>query len=238
MTAAEIRDHISSNRNNGYYGSDWTDDAIIDNLINNNFASAEDARSYRTAPNFTDMIADVFNSPASVNPGSTAPVSAFDRQLPADNAVDNSGLFSQISGLFTSLLGTMGRPNSTVTVSPVTTTREDVRVDNSTTYTDNSVNQSGFSLDALTGFMARIPSLLSIPNGNDILSPAAPPYGFAPNPSQSGPRISSQAVATLGGFGLDAGGVTVGGASLKWGPLIIGALLSLGLFIVYRKFFK
>lgn len=46
MTPQEIQDHISQNRANGYYDASWTDQAILENLQNNGFASPQDLTSY------------------------------------------------------------------------------------------------------------------------------------------------------------------------------------------------
>lgn len=201
---------------------------------------------------FTDMIAAVFNTPGVANPDVTAPASVtgnnvatgnpsiIDRFLNPPPAADNTGVFTQIIDMLGGLLGLANKPSSNLTVAPVTNTSVDNRawVDNSTTVNDSSVHNSGFSLDSITSFMARLPSLLSTPRGNDIVSPSPYMGGYAQNLLQSGQRQSDQTVASITGFDLNASGVQIGSTAIPWRTLLLGALISLGLFILYRKFFK
>lgn len=189
---------------------------------------------------FTDMIASVFNATPATNPNVTAPASVISSFLTPDATPDNSGILSQITSMFTALLGQMTKPSSTVTVAPLTNTNVDNRawVDNSTTINDSSVKNSGFSLSDITGFMSRLPNLLSTPRGNDLISPSPYMGGLAQNFLQSGPRQSGQNVATVTGFDINASGVQIAGTALPWKTLILGAVISLGLFILYKKFFK
>lgn len=195
---------------------------------------------------FFDMIGSVLGTSTPANPTVSvaepnyAPPAAIDRLLPSDNSPDEAGLFAQLSGFLTTLVGGLSRPNTDLTVSPVTTTnsRTDVSIDNSATYTDNSTNQTGVELSDVSGFMSRIADLLSVPRGNNIVSPASPAAGYGQNLAQSGQRTSAQTIASVGGFGLTSSGITLGSTSIPWKTIFIGSLVSLGLVIAYKKFFK
>lgn len=195
---------------------------------------------------FTDMIGAVFNTPSVTNGTETAPASVVgggsvvDRFIAPTTETDNSGFFAQLSSMFTALFGQLAKPSTNLTVAPVTNTKvtNTANVDNSVTLNDSSVHNSGFSLDSITGFMARLPDLLSTPRGNDIVSPASPPLGYAQNFLQSGQRQSGQSIASITGLDVNANGVQLGATAIPWRTLIIGAVLSVGAFIAYKKFFK
>lgn len=190
-----------------------------------------------TGGGFGDMVNELLGSSVTTNPGVTAPASIVDRFVPTDTSTDASGILSQISNWFSTMIGTLGKPSTTLTVAPVNNTdvRETVNVDNSTHVTNPA---PGFDFNDLLSVVSRIPSALSVPNGNNILSPANPPAGYGQNYTQSGPRTSGQTVASLTGMDISSDGVQIGATAIPWKTLIIGALLSLCAFILYKKFFK
>lgn len=188
-------------------------------------------------------ITDIFS-----NPSVTAPTGLGNNTPTGQPPEDNSGLLGQITSLFNSLFANLSRPNNTTTIAPVTTTNvsETVNVDNSVANYDQRSDsrvtttnvQQGYGLDDILNFVQRLPQFLSVPTGNDILSPATPAYGFAQNVAQSGPRIAGQSVASVSGLGANAKGLTVGGLGIPWKTLIIGAILSVIAFILYKRIFK
>lgn len=145
---------------------------------------------------FTDPVTPVNSNPiVPGNYGVTDPIPTYN---PPQGTIDQSGLLSEISNLFNSLLGNASRPNISTTIAPVSETY----VDNRLSLVDNSV--TGFSATEVTSLLdrtlMRITDLLSVPRGGDEMLPNLVPAGYARNFEQSQQRQGVQTVASVSGL--------------------------------------
>lgn len=207
-----------------------------------------------------DIPAPIVNGPVSVptSPGDLIDSYNGPGAGSSNQVIDNtSGLLAQIKDMFTAMLGILGKPSSSVVNAPVTNTsyEENVSVDNSVNYfsednrVDNSVtnysssysymNTYGIGGAELERILMRFTDLLAVPQGgNQVISPGAPTEGYAQNVSQSAPRLGGQTIASVAGLELNTGGVGIGRTALPWKTIIMGAVASLIVFLLYKKFFR
>lgn len=217
-------------------------------------ASPQDAQKFADFANpAPDYTGGIFSTPPEIaNQAVDVPQTIADFLNPAPSPAEspNTGgdLLAQLNNLFTSFFASFSRPSTSVTVAPTTSTSitENVAVDNSQQFldqsthtTDNSITQSGWSYDQVIELVNRITGLPSVASGgNGVVSPSFPAVGYGQNVAQSAPRLGGQTIASVGGLELNTAGVGVGGFGIPWKTLIIGAILSVVAFILYRKFFK
>jgi hypothetical protein len=183
---------------------------------------------------------DVISSPVVIPP-------AVDQFLNQPPPVDVTGLFAQFSNLITGLMATTRGDTTNVTVAPVTNTDISYNLtdaatydfsDKSTTNVDASTNILGFSAgevnDLIVNLLDRLPGLASVPSNGNILSPANPPAGYAPNPAQSTQRTGAQTIATVTGF--TGGSPATAGLNLP--RLAMFAAIGLGVWFLVKRFLK